>query len=145
MSPLARPSTWTQTTKIVVVAAVGVVVVGGAVALSLPRDGGGESASHTVTVRVTGPVNTTYRVTAAGLVDTGSDSLPGEYSQVFKTATPPEALGLVVTGTTYGYRGDVNLPTPGCEVVIDGKQVAHQLVSPARATGLDQFECRVGG
>lgn len=142
---LVRPSTWPMAAKIAVPAAVVALVVGGAVALALPSDRAGGSGAHTVTIRVTGPVNTTYHVAAPGLVNAGSDSLPGEYSEAFKTDTAPAVLGLVVQGTTYGYYGDVSLPTPGCEVVIDGRQVARQLVLPARATGFDQFECRVGG
>lgn len=139
----ARPSTWPKPAKVAVPVAVALVVVGGAVALSLPAGGG--AGGHQVTVQVTGPVNTTYRVSSPGLVSTGDDKLVGPYSQVFDTATAPEQLDLVVSGTTYGYYGDINLPTPSCTVTIDGRQVAHQVVPPHRATGFDQFECRVGG
>ncbi|MEU0532021.1 hypothetical protein [Amycolatopsis tolypomycina] len=128
--------------KLAAAAAVVLAVVGGAVALLVSRSSDAADAGHSLTVRVSGPSSTTYAVTVPGLVNVPPTDLPiGGYSATFTTSTSLERLGLFVRGTVFGSQGDG--PAPECEVTFDGRQVAHDQ-APAGATGVRNFECRVG-
>lgn len=126
--------------KLAVAAAVVLAVVGAVVAVLVTRSSSAADSGHSVTIRVTGPSNTTYSVTAPGLVNVSPTDLPlGGYSASFTTSTSLEHLGLFVRGTTFGSAA----PAPECEVTFDGRQVAHDQ-APAESAGVRNFECRVG-
>jgi hypothetical protein len=128
--------------KLAAAAAVVLAVAGGVVALLAARGSSAADSGHSLTVRVSGPSNTTYAVTAPGLVNVQPTELPlGGYSATFTTSTSLEHLGLFVRGTAFGPRGEG--PEPECEVTFDGQQVAHGQ-APADSAGLRNFECRVG-
>lgn len=128
--------------KLAVAVAVVLAVAGGVAALLVSRSSSAADSGHSLTVRVSGPSNTTYAVTVPGLVNVAPTELPlGGYSATFTTSTSLERLGLFVRGTASG--SQLAGPAPECEVTFDGRQVAHDQ-APAESAGLRNFECRVG-